>query len=123
MLTALGVVAEVFVLHVQVKREAQTLALSEIPLVLGLAFAAPGALVAGFVTGGALAYVFHRHQRGLKLAYNLALKATDGILAVTLYTLVLGATVPPTPSAGSGSWPSTSRLPPRPCSTQRRPSS
>ncbi len=89
-LTALGVVAEVFVLHVQVKREAQTLALSEIPLVLGLAFAAPGALVAGFVTGGALAYLFHRHQRGLKLAYNLALKATDGILAVTLYTLVLG---------------------------------
>jgi len=89
-LTAMAVVAEVFVLHVQVKREAQTLALSEIPLVLGLAFAAPGALVAGLVTGGALAYVFHRHQRGLKLAYNLALKATDGILAVTLYSRVLG---------------------------------
>jgi diguanylate cyclase (GGDEF)-like protein len=89
-LTAMAVVAEVFVLHVQVKREAQTLALSEIPLVLGLAFSSPGALVAGFVTGGALAYVFHRRQRGLKLAYNLALKATDGILAVTLYSLVLG---------------------------------
>src|SRR5689334_12032575 len=37
-------VAELFVLHVQVRREAQTVSLSEIPLVLGLFFAAPHSL-------------------------------------------------------------------------------
>ena len=41
--------AEVYVLHVQVKREAQTVALSEIPLVLGLTFAAPTLLVGALV--------------------------------------------------------------------------
>ena len=43
--------AEVYVLHVQVKREAQTVALSEIPLVLGLTFAAPTLLVGALVLG------------------------------------------------------------------------
>ena len=89
-ITAMAAVVETFVLHIQVKREAQTLALSEIPLVAGLAFAPPGALVAGLVLGGALAYVVHRRQRGLKLAYNLTLKLTDGVVAVALFDLVAG---------------------------------
>ncbi|HEX6935947.1 MAG TPA: bifunctional diguanylate cyclase/phosphodiesterase [Actinomycetes bacterium] len=89
-LTVTFAVAEIFVLHIQVKREAQTLALSEIPLVFGLVFAGAGTLVAGLLTGGALAYVLHRRQRGLKLAYNLTLKTTDAVLAVALYQLVRG---------------------------------
>ena len=38
---------DVFVLNVQARRETQTISLSEIPLVLGLFFAAPLALVIG----------------------------------------------------------------------------
>ena len=41
LLTVMFGLAEVYVLHVQVKREAQTVALSEIPLVLGLTFVDP----------------------------------------------------------------------------------
>jgi len=89
-LTAMFALAEVFVLHVQVKREAQTIALSEIPLVLGLTFAPPPLLVLGFVLGAAGAYLLHRRQRGLKLAYNVSLKATDSLLTVVLYGLILG---------------------------------
>ena len=77
--------AEVYVLHVQVKREAQTVALSEIPLVLGLTFAAPTLLVGALVLGATTAYVVHRRQRGIKLAYNIALKTADALVSVTLY--------------------------------------
>ena len=82
--------AEVYVLHVQVKREAQTVALSEFPLVLGLTFAAPTVLVGALVLGASTAYLVHRRQRGIKLAYNIALKTADAMVSVTLYYLVLG---------------------------------
>ena len=52
-LTALGVVAEVFVLHVQVKREAQTSRPERDPAGPGPHLCGPRALVAGFVTGAA----------------------------------------------------------------------
>lgn len=81
--------AEIFVLHIQVKREAQTLALSEIPLVLALTFAMPAQLLASLVVGGAIAYVLHRRQRGLKLAYNLSLKFSDAVVTLLIYQLVL----------------------------------
>ncbi|MGH8970581.1 MAG: diguanylate cyclase domain-containing protein, partial [Actinomycetes bacterium] len=82
--------AETFVLHIQVKREAQTLALSEIPLVLGLTFAPSAQLVSGLLAGAAFAYVLHRRQRGLKLVYNLSLKATDAVVAAAIYASILG---------------------------------
>ena len=90
LLTVMFGLAEVYVLHVQVKREAQTVALSEIPLVLGLTFVSPTLLVGALVLGATTAYVVHRRQRGIKLAYNIALKTADALVSVTLYQLVLG---------------------------------
>ena len=89
-ITAMCALCEIFVLHVQVKREAQTLALNEIPLVLALTFAGPVQLIGGMVAGAAVAYVFHRRQRGLKLVYNLSLKAADAMVALAVYGAVLG---------------------------------
>ena len=89
-ITAMCALCEIFVLHVQVKREAQTLALNEIPLVLALTFAGPVQLIGGMVAGAALAYVFHRRQRGLKLVYNLSLKGADAVVALAVYGAVLG---------------------------------
>jgi diguanylate cyclase (GGDEF)-like protein len=88
---AMFAVAEIFVLHVQVRREAQTVALSEIPLVLALTFVSPHVLVVSLVVGAATAYVLHRRQRGVKLAYNISLKACDGLVAVGIYHLLLGS--------------------------------
>ena len=50
-LVAAFAITEVWVLHVQVRREAQTMSLSEIPLVLGLLFAAPGIVIIGRLLG------------------------------------------------------------------------
>jgi diguanylate cyclase (GGDEF)-like protein len=90
-LAVMFALAEVVVLHIQVKREAQTVALSEIPLLLGLTFASPEAVVAGMTLGATTAYVIHRRQRGLKLSYNASLKLCDSLVAVTVYGAVLGA--------------------------------
>ena len=51
---ALGFAAtDTFVLHIQARRETQTISLSEIPLVLGLYFAAPMAMLVGRLVGSA----------------------------------------------------------------------
>src|SRR5437879_5548355 len=52
---ALFAIAESFVLHVYVDRQARTFSLSEIPLLLGLAYLSPLALVAGRLIGSAIA--------------------------------------------------------------------
>lgn len=85
--------AELVVVHVQVRRESLTVSFAELPLVLGLAFAAPLDLVVASVLGSAIG-LLHRRQTGLKLAFNLALFAFEAALALTLYHLALGAADP-----------------------------
>ncbi len=97
LIAAMYALAEIFVLHIQVKREAQTLALSEIPVVLAVTFAVPAQTIAGMVLGAALAYVLHRRQRGLKLTYNLTLKATDAVVTLAIYSAVIGSSATLTP--------------------------
>ena len=67
--------AEVFVVHLQFRKQAHTLSLTEVGLALGLLLAAPSALLIGQVVGTFLALVFSRwrSQRQLvKFAFNLA---------------------------------------------------
>ena len=76
---------ELFVLHVQVRREAQTVSICEIPLVLGLFFASPGALILGRLVGPALVFALHRRQVPIKLGYNLALLCANSVLALAVF--------------------------------------
>jgi diguanylate cyclase (GGDEF)-like protein len=71
-LAAAFYLAEVFVVHMQFRKQAHTLSLTEIGLVLGLFFAAPVDLLAAQVAGAAVALSVHRRQRPVKLAFNLA---------------------------------------------------
>ena len=64
--------AEVFVVHLQFRKQAHTLSLTEIGLVLGLFFASPANLLAAQLAGAAVALSVHRRQRPIKLAFNLA---------------------------------------------------
>jgi diguanylate cyclase (GGDEF)-like protein len=64
---------EIFVAHLKYRRDAQTYSLSEVPLLIGLCFATPVALVVGRMLGAFLALTLHRRQSGLKLAFNLGL--------------------------------------------------
>ncbi|MGH2729769.1 MAG: hypothetical protein ACRDJI_04090, partial [Actinomycetota bacterium] len=61
---------EVYVVHLQFRRDAHSVSLSEIPLVLGLFFATPEALILGQVVGAAVALGLHRRQSLLKLLFN-----------------------------------------------------
>ncbi|WP_167762219.1 bifunctional diguanylate cyclase/phosphodiesterase [Blastococcus sp. CT_GayMR20] len=91
---------DVFVLNVQARRETQTVSLSEIPVVLGLFFAAPGALLAGRLIGCAAAMIVYRRSPPLKIAFNLSL-----VLAETTVTIsVFLALAPAEPGVGPVSW-------------------
>ena len=75
---------EVVVVHLQVRREAQTVSLNEIPMVMALFLCAPVEALVASVLGSALIYVFHRRQSAIKALFNIALR----IFGVTL-TLVI----------------------------------
>ncbi|MCU1601008.1 MAG: putative Diguanylate cyclase/phosphodiesterase, partial [Frankiales bacterium] len=82
---------EVFVLHVQYRREARTISMSEIPLVLGMFFAPPLQVLLLRVLGGILIYALYRRQTPLKLGFNAALNAAETGLALVLFRSMLGS--------------------------------
>jgi diguanylate cyclase (GGDEF)-like protein len=85
------------VLHIQRSREARSVSMSELPLVLGLFFASPLTLLLGRLAGGAVALVGLRRGPPLKTAFNLALFAAETAVAVAVFfvitTLASGHTV------------------------------
>jgi diguanylate cyclase (GGDEF)-like protein len=97
LLVALFAASEVFVVHMTINRNAHSLSLSEIPLVLGMAFTAPVPFVFARVTGAALALILHRRQTGTKLAFNLTSFLLEACLAVTVFHLLLGSSSPVRP--------------------------
>src|SRR5690349_4856999 len=82
---------EMIVLHLQVRREAQTVSVSELPLVLGLFFSSPLGLLAGRLAGSAAVLVLHRRSAPLKTLFNLALVSAETALAVLVFRLVAAA--------------------------------
>ena len=82
--------AEVYVVHLQFRREAHSFSLSEIPLVLGLFFLAPAALVLAQLVGSGAALVIHRRQSPLKLVFNLAHLSLEAIFASLLFHWIVG---------------------------------
>ena len=68
---------DTFVLHVQARRETQSISLSEIPLVLGLHFAAPMAMLAGRLIGSAAVMIAYRRSPPLKIVFNLSLLVSE----------------------------------------------
>ncbi|HYO61777.1 MAG TPA: histidine kinase dimerization/phospho-acceptor domain-containing protein, partial [Actinomycetota bacterium] len=82
--------AEVYVVHLQFRREAHSFSLSEIPLVLGLYFLAPPALVLAQLVGSGAALILHRRQSPLKLVFNLAHLSFEAIFAALLFHWVVG---------------------------------
>ncbi|HYP23265.1 MAG TPA: ATP-binding protein [Actinomycetota bacterium] len=82
--------AEVYVVHLQFRREAHSFSLSEIPLVLGLYFLAPPVLVLAQLVGSGTALVLHRRQSPLKLVFNLAHLSLEATFASLLFHWVVG---------------------------------
>jgi diguanylate cyclase (GGDEF)-like protein len=100
LLIPLFAVAEVLVIHLDVNREAQTISLSEIPMILGLFFAAPQELVASQFVGAALTLIAYRRQPLLKLVFNLGQFAVVTAIAIGIFR----ALVPAAEATGPRAW-------------------
>lgn len=90
--------AEIFVAHVRYRREVQTYSLSEVPLLIGLCFCTPAALIVARIVGAAVALAGYRRQSGLKLTFNLGLFALlDACAAPLLFFAIIGSGTPLSP--------------------------
>ncbi|TFV79466.1 bifunctional diguanylate cyclase/phosphodiesterase [Blastococcus sp. CT_GayMR19] len=81
---------EACVFHLQIRREARTVSISELPLVLGLFLASPVQLLIGRLAGSAAIFVLHRRSSLLKTVFNLAMIALQTSVAVAVFHLVGG---------------------------------
>jgi diguanylate cyclase (GGDEF)-like protein len=91
------VVAEALVVHVQWQREAHTFSMGDLVLGAGLLLANPRDLVIAQVAGFAVTLVVFRRQRGVKLAFNLAISALGASIATSVFAAL-------TYSAGLWDW-------------------
>ena len=99
-LAAVFFIAEIFVVHVEFRRDAHSVSLSEIPLVLGLFFSDPKALVLAQLVGAGAALVVHRRQSLLKLTFNLGHFFVEACVAVLIFRGLADLTQAP----GSTEW-------------------
>jgi diguanylate cyclase (GGDEF)-like protein len=97
-LALLSAAAERFVLHIQVRREAQAVSLSEIPLVLGLFLATPVDFGIGRTLGMLLACALLRRQAPVKVAFNAVQVAVESAVALLVFHSLLGAVGDGTPA-------------------------
>jgi hypothetical protein len=75
----------------RLKREAQTVSISELALVLGLFYATPLDLLMGHLIGSAAILLLHRRSSVLKTVWNLGSLSLQVAVAVALFHLVAGA--------------------------------
>lgn len=90
-LAILFYVAEITVVHVKFKRNTQSFSMSEIPLVLGLFFASPLALMGAQLIGNAVALTANRRQPMLKLVFNLVQFSLVTGFTILFFRLVAGS--------------------------------
>src|SRR4051794_35943374 len=83
-------ISEALVVHVQWQREAHTFSMGDLVLGAGLLLATPRDLVIAQVLGFAVTLVVQRRQRGVKLAFNVAISALGGSLATIVFAVLSG---------------------------------
>ena len=87
---------EIRVVQLHFRRGAHSFSMSEVPLVIGLFFAAPGDLVLAHALAGGAALLIHRRQPAVKLAFNIATFALGtGVAVVVFHTLADGVGIGP----------------------------
>ena len=102
-LAAAFVATEACVVHIHFRRSAHSFTLGEIPLVLGLLFAAPADVVLAWVVGSALVLAFQRGIPRLRVAFNVAqIGATAGLAGVVFVAVGGGGFGPQAWAAARG---------------------
>jgi diguanylate cyclase (GGDEF)-like protein len=90
-LAILFFISEIAVVHVQIRQEANTFSLNELPLIAGLYFTSPVGMVAAQALGAAVALAFHRRQPPLKLFFNIGKLSLEAAVAQVIFHWVVGA--------------------------------
>ena len=80
--------SELTVVHIEFRRDAHSVSLNEIPLVLALVFASPGHLLVAHLVGAGAVLVLHRRQAVLKLVFNLSHFALEDCVAIVVFHAV-----------------------------------
>jgi diguanylate cyclase (GGDEF)-like protein len=83
--------SELTVVHIEFRRDAHSVSLNEIPLVLGLAFVSPSHLLIAHLLGAGIVLVFVRRQAVLKLVFNLSHFALEDCVALLVFHAVAGS--------------------------------
>jgi diguanylate cyclase (GGDEF)-like protein len=99
LLAVLFGIAEICVLHVQMRGGARTVSLSEAPLVLGLFFTTPPDLVLARILGPLVVFAVIRRQSLLKLGVNSAVLLVEVGMAVEIFRLILDGAPTTSPRA------------------------
>jgi hypothetical protein len=86
--------AELSIVHIEFRRDAHSVSLNEIPLVLALVYSSPGHLIAAHLIGAGLTLVLHRRQAPLKLAFNLSHFAFEDCVALIVFHALVHAAEP-----------------------------
>jgi diguanylate cyclase (GGDEF)-like protein len=81
--------AESNAVHLHFRRSAMTLALAEVPVVLGLFFTNPVGLMGARLGGSAVALTVHRRQNPLKLLFNLSMFGIEQVLMLLVFRTLL----------------------------------
>jgi diguanylate cyclase (GGDEF)-like protein len=83
---------QIAVVNVQLRREARSVSLSEIPIALGLVCCSPFGFAAARVIGGVLVYtcVQRQYRHPVKLMFNTALAVFEAGLALLVFHAVVG---------------------------------
>ena len=86
---------ETFVLNIQARRETQTISFSELPLLLGLFFVSPLALLCGRIIASTVVMVGVRKSPPMKVALNVSLLIAETSVAIAIFAAISsGATSP-----------------------------
>ncbi|WP_157965154.1 putative bifunctional diguanylate cyclase/phosphodiesterase [Euzebya rosea] len=90
---------EHFVIHLHRRRDAHSLSMSELPLLLGYSMLGPIALIGARLLGSAFTLGVLKRQELTKLALNLALFAAEATLGLLIFRSVLNGHAPLGPRA------------------------
>lgn len=86
-------------IHLPARRSAYTITLSEVPLVVGLAFLSPPALLLSRLAGSGFLLAFVRRQRPDRLAFNLSLAVLETSASAAIFYTLKGDASPAEPLA------------------------
>src|SRR3984893_5995865 len=93
-LAVLFFISEIAVVHVQIRQEANTFSLNELPLIAGLYFTSPFGMVLAQALGADVALAFHRKQPPLKPVFNVGKLSLEAAVAQVIFHWVVGQHTP-----------------------------